>query len=107
MAGTTSFKGDGSANQQSTLGGEVSVTIIAVRSNGTAQVKGEKRLLLSQGEEWVQVSGIVRLADLDADNRIQSTRVADAKIEYAGNGPTSRSAREGWLSKFFSLINPF
>jgi flagellar L-ring protein precursor FlgH len=107
MSGTTSFKGDGSAAQQSTLGGELSVTIVEVRANGTALVKGEKRLLLSQGEEWVQVSGIVRLADLDADNRIQSTRVADAKIEYAGNGPTSRSAREGWLSKFFSLINPF
>ena len=107
MAGTTSFKGDGSAAQRSTLGGEVSVTIIAVRSNGTAQVKGEKRLLLSQGEEWVQFSGIVRLADLDADNRIQSSRVADAHIEYAGNGPVSRAAREGWLSKFFNLISPF
>ena len=107
MAGTTSFKGDGSANQQSTLGGQVSVTIVAVRTNGTAQVKGEKRLLLSQGEEWVQVSGIVRLADLDADNRIPSSRVADAHIEYAGNGPVSRASRAGWLSKFFNLISPF
>ncbi|MFM5917208.1 MAG: flagellar basal body L-ring protein FlgH [Novosphingobium sp.] len=107
MSGNTSFKGDGSANQQSTLGGELSVTIVAVRPNGTALVRGEKRLLLSQGEEWVQVSGIVRLADLDADNRIQSSRVADAHIEYAGNGPTSRAAREGWLSKFFNLISPF
>lgn len=107
MSGTTSFKGDGSAAQQSTLGGELSVTIVEVRTNGTALVKGEKRLLLSQGEEWVQVAGIVRLADLDADNRILSTRVADAHIEYAGNGPTSRAAREGWLSKFFNFINPF
>ena len=107
MGGSTSFKGDGSAAQQSTLGGEVSVTIVAVRSNGTALIRGEKRLLLSQGEEWVQVSGIVRLADIDQDNRIASTRVADAHIEYAGNGPVSRASREGWLSKFFNLISPF
>ena len=107
MAGTTSFKGDGSAVQQSTLGGEVSVTIVAVRSNGTALIRGEKRLLLSQGEEWVQFSGIVRLADIDSDNRIVSTRVADAHIEYAGNGPVSRASREGWLSKFFNFISPF
>ena len=107
MGGSTSFKGDGSAAQQSTLGGEVSVTIVAVRSNGTALIRGEKRLLLSQGEEWVQVSGIVRLADIDQDNRIASTRVVDAHIEYAGNGPVSRASRAGWLSKFFNLISPF
>ena len=107
MGGPTSFKGDGSATQQSTLGGEVSVMIVAVRSNGTALIRGEKRLLLSQGEEWVQVSGIVRLADIDQDNRIASTRVADVQIEYAGNGPVSRASRAGWLSKFFSLISPF
>lgn len=107
MGGSTSFKGDGSAAQSSTLGGELSVTIIAVRTNGTALIRGEKRLLLSQGEEWVQFSGIVRLADIDADNRVASTRVADAHIEYAGNGPVSRASREGWLSKFFNMISPF
>ncbi len=107
MSGETSFKGDGNANQSSTLGGEVSVTIVEVRPNGTALVRGEKRLMLSQGQEWVQFAGIVRLADIDSDNRIASTRVADAKIEYAGNGPVSRASREGWLSKFFNFISPF
>ena len=106
-SGTTSFKGNGSANQSSTLAGEVSVTIVEVRSNGTALVRGEKRLLLSQGEEWVQVTGIVRLADIDADNRILSSRVADARIEYSGNGSVGRASREGWLSKFFSAVSPF
>ena len=106
-SGSTSFKGDGSASQSSTLAGEVSVTIVEVRSNGTALVRGEKRLLLSQGEEWVQVTGIVRLADIDADNRIASSRVADAHIEYSGNGSVGRASREGWLSKFFSAVSPF
>ena len=40
----------------------------------------------SQGEEWVQVSGIIRLADIDQDNRISSIRVADARISYSGKG---------------------
>ncbi len=106
-SGTSSFKGDGSAAQSSTLAGELSVTIVEVRSNGTALVRGEKRLLLSQGEEWVQVSGIIRLADIDSDNRIASTRVADARIEYSGNGAVGRASREGWLSRFFSAVSPF
>jgi len=106
-SGSSSFNGQGNASQTSTLGGQVSVTITEVRPNGTALVKGEKRLLLSQGQEWVQFSGIVRLGDIDADNSIVSTRVADAHIEYAGNGTITGASREGWLSRFFSAISPF
>lgn len=103
----SSFKGEGNATQTSSLSGELAVTIAEVRPNGTALVRGEKRLLLSQGQEWIQFSGIVRLADLDADSRILSSRVADARIEYAGNGSVQRASREGWLSRFFNAISPF
>jgi flagellar L-ring protein precursor FlgH len=106
-SGGSSFNGQGNATQTSSLGGEVSVTIAEVRANGTALVRGEKRLLLSQGQEWVQFSGIVRLADIGPDNRVISTRIADARIEYAGNGSVQRASREGWLSKFFNAISPF
>jgi flagellar L-ring protein FlgH len=107
VGGDVSFKGDGTASQSSTLGGEISVIIVEVRANGTVLVRGEKRLMLSQGQEWIQFSGILRLADIDSDNRITSTRVADARINYTGNGPVSRASREGWLSKFFNAISPF
>ncbi len=103
----SSFKGDGTATQTNSLSGELSVTIAEVRSNGTALLRGEKRMLLSQGQEWIQFSGIVRLADIDQDNRVSSNRVADARIEYAGNGAIQRAGREGWLIKFFNIITPF
>lgn len=103
----SSFKGQGNASQTSSLSGELAVTIAEVRPNGTALVRGEKRLLLSQGQEWIQFSGIVRLADLDSESRILSSRVADARIEYAGNGSIQRASREGWLSRFFNVISPF
>lgn len=103
----SSFNGQGNAGQTSTLSATLSVTIAEVRANGTALVKGEKRMLLSQGKEWVQFSGIVRLADIDMENRIASTRVADAYIEYSGKGALQRSSRQGWLSRFFNMISPF
>jgi flagellar L-ring protein precursor FlgH len=107
-SGQSSFKGDGSASQTSSFNGTVGVTIAEVRPNGTALVKGEKRLLLSQGQEWIQFSGIVRLADIDAQtNSVRSTQVADARMEYAGNGSIQRAGREGWLSRFFNMITPF
>ena len=102
-----SFAGQGNTTQTSNFSGTLAVTIAEVRPNGTAVVKGEKRMLLSQGQEWIQFSGIVRLADIDQTNAVQSGQVADAHIEYAGNGAITRSAREGWLSKFFNIISPF
>ncbi len=106
-SGGSSFNGQGNASQTSTLAGDVAVTIAEVRANGTALVRGEKRMMLSQGQEWVQFSGIVRLGDIDPENRILSTQIADARVEYTGNGSVGRASREGWLSKFFNAISPF
>ena len=63
--------------------------------------------MLSQGEEWVQFSGIVRLSDIDEDNRIVSSRVADARVVYSGDGSIQKASREGWLLRFFNAITPF
>jgi flagellar L-ring protein precursor FlgH len=106
-SGASAFSGEGDASENSQLGGQISVTIAEVRRNGTVFVKGTKRLLLSQGEEWVQISGIVRLADVDLNNTVQSGQVADARVVYTGNGDIGRASRQGWLSHFFSIINPF
>ena len=106
-SGQGSFNGTGNATQTSAIDATVAVTIAEVRPNGTALVRGEKRMMLSQGREWIQFAGIVRLSDISADNQIASTRVADAKIEYAGKGAVQRAGREGWLSRFFNLVTPF
>lgn len=104
---SSSFNGGGNAAQTSSLASTLSVTIAEVRANGTALVKGEKKMLLSQGDEWIRFSGIIRLADIDQENRIASTRVADAHIEYTGKGALQRASKQGWLGRFFNIISPF
>jgi flagellar L-ring protein precursor FlgH len=103
----SSFNGQGNAVQTNAFSGTIAVTIAEVRPNGTALVRGEKVMLLSQGQEWIQFTGIVRLADIDVDNNVPSSKVADAKVEYAGNGAIQRAGREGWLSKLFNIVSPF
>ena len=106
-SGNLSFNGQGNAGQTSSLASTLAVTIAELRPNGTALVRGEKRMLLSQGKEWVRFSGIVRLGDVSVDNTVPSSRVADASIEYSGKGALQRSSKPGWLSQFFSFVNPF
>ncbi len=107
MGGGQQFKGKGDASQSNALSGEVSVTIAAVYPNGTMLVRGEKLLTLNRGDERVQISGIVRAMDISPDNRILSTRVADANIRYVGKGEIARASQQGWLQRFFSIISPF
>ncbi len=107
ISGDRGFKGQGSSDQSNALSGEVSVTVAEVYPNGTMLVQGQKRVTLNRGDEFVQIKGIVRTIDVDASNRVASTRVADAKISYTGKGDVARASRQGWLSRFFQVVSPF
>ncbi|HEX7822573.1 MAG TPA: flagellar basal body L-ring protein FlgH [Sphingobium sp.] len=106
-SGAQAFKGAGDAAQSNALSGEITVTIEKVLPNGAMLVRGEKQLTLNRGDEFVQISGIVRQADIGPDNRVSSTRVADARITYSGKGEIARASSQGWLQRFFSRISPF
>jgi flagellar L-ring protein precursor FlgH len=102
-----SFNGSGDASQRSSLNGTIAVTIAAVHPNGTATIVGEKQMSLSQGDEWVQFAGTVRLADINGDNQVASSQIANARIIYTGRGAIQTASRPGWLSRFFNKISPF
>lgn len=107
VSGKRNFAGTGTADQTNSLTGQVSVTVAQVYPNGTMLVQGQKRVTLNRGDEFLQIKGIVRSADVAADNTVLSTRVADAQIAYTGKGDVARASRQGWLSRFFSVVSPF
>ena len=106
-SGAQTFAGKGAAAQSNQLNGEISVTIARIYPNGTMLVRGEKMLTLNRGDENIAITGIIRAADIGPDNRVASTRVADARITYSGKGEIARGSRQGWLNRFFSMLSPF
>lgn len=106
-SGAQGFKGKGDAAQSNQLSGEITVTVTKVFGNGAMLVRGQKQLTLNRGDEFIQLSGLVRAADIGPDNRVASTRVADARITYSGKGEIARASRQGWLQRFFSMVSPF
>lgn len=103
----SSFTGTGSASQANRLTGEFTVTVVRVLPNGAMMVAGDRRIRLVRGEEQMQLTGIVRLEDIGPDNRILSTRVADARLRFTGTGEVANQARQGWLDRFFAAVSPF
>ena len=102
LSGDRSFAGAGDSSQSNKLQGNVTVTVAKVLSNGNLMVRGEKRLTINQGDEYVRFSGIVRPSDIASDNTVLSTSVADAKISYTGKGMLDESNSDGWLASFFN-----
>ncbi len=108
LASKHDFTGAGEAKQSNSLTGNISVTVIAVFPNGNLKVRGEKRVTLNDGSEYIRLSGIVRPVDIDTANTISSSKVADATIMYTGDGSVADSNKMGWLARFFiSPVFPF
>jgi len=108
LEASNAFDGKGSSNQSNALNGNITVTVIEVLPNGNLRVQGEKRLGLNQGNEYIKLSGIVRPIDIDTNNSVDSTRIADATMIYNGDGAIADGNRMGWLQRFFtSLLFPF
>ena len=96
------FSGAGSADQSNKLQGTITVMVSDVLPNGLLEVRGEKWMTLNRGEEFIRIRGYVRPEDVLPDNTISSTKVADVRIAYSGNGEIAQASRQGWLSRFFS-----
>jgi len=108
IASTADLKAKGKSEQKDSLTGSLSVSVVEVLPNGYLSLRGEKLLTLNQGDEYLQISGIVRPVDIGPDNKIASSKVANARIVYSGKGMTHDSNQGGWGTRFFlSDIWPF
>ena len=101
LSSSQDFKGGADSSQNNSLSGSISVTVTEVLTNGNLMVRGEKLIGINQGHEFVRLSGIVRAQDIQPDNSVLSTQVADAQISYGGKGALADSNEHGWLTRFF------
>ncbi len=99
LASTKAFKGKGSADQSNELNGAISVTVVEVLPNGNLKIRGEKRVTLNQGDEFIRLSGIVRPVDISPANTVLSDKIADATFMYTGEGALADSSNKGWVSR--------
>lgn len=109
LAGGSENKLDASGQQASSnaFTGSMSVTVIEELANGNLLVSGEKQIAIGEGTEYIRLSGVVNPRTITFSNTVESTQIADARIEYQANGQLHEAQRMGWLARFFMNILPF
>ena len=73
-----------------------------VLPNDNLVIRGEKWLTLNHGDEYIRLTGIIRLSDISPENEVLSTKIANARIQYSGTGSFASAQEKGWLTKFFT-----
>ena len=91
--------------KNNSLRGQLSVTVTKVFDNGNMEILGQK-LTLNNGDEYIRLLGIIRPEDINNQNTVQSSRIANAKISYTGVGDVADTAKKGWFSKLIDVVQP-
>jgi len=107
ISGENDFTGSGGSRANNSFTGTITVSVLEVMNNGNLRVRGEKQIAINQGTEFIRFSGVVNPRTITAQNTVPSTQVADARIEYVGDGYINEAQHMGWLQRFFLNVSPF
>lgn len=95
---------EGTTKRSGAMVAQISAVVDAVLPNGDLQVTGSQLLTVNGEQTNIRVKGRVRLADISAQNTVLSSRLADAVIDYNGEGFVSRSAEPGIVTRIFNWL---
>ncbi len=99
-----SFKGEGTTTAKGMVHAKISAHIDSVNRNGNLYVSGSRTITVNGEEQLIEIFGVIRPSDIQADNSIYSYNISDAKITYRGNGIVSDKQESGWLTKIFHWL---
>ncbi len=98
------FDGGGRTQRSSRLLITLSVSVREVLANGDLRVSGDQLLAVNSEQQRVTVEGRVRPQDVSEGNLVQSTRLADARITYLGEGEVSERQQRAWWRRLLDLV---
>lgn len=87
--------------------GAIAVTVVEVLPNGNLIVSGEKQIGVDHKTEYLRLSGVVNPAHITGANTVNSTQIADARVEYKGSESIDKAQMMSFLTRFFLTVMPF
>ncbi len=98
------YDGTGGTSREGKLVATVSARVIKVLDNGNLVIDGSKVVEINDEKEIIKISGIVRPQDVQKNNIVYSSSIADAQITYSGKGVAHTAQRPGFFARLFNWI---
>lgn len=103
----TEFEGNGKTSRKGDITGSVSARVMRVLPTGNMVINGKKQIRVNGEIQYIILTGIIRPEDINANNAILSTAVADMRLDYYGRGIMGDQMDRGFLSKVLDKVWPF
>lgn len=104
---SNTFAGKGGTESANTFTGSITATVVQVLSNGHLVVAGEKQIGVNENVDVLRFSGTVDPRTLQPGSIVNSTQVANVRVESRGRGAQGEAQVTGWLGRFFNNVTPF
>jgi flagellar L-ring protein precursor FlgH len=104
---TSSSDGKGSVNRQEALQTNVAAVVTQVLPNGNLVVEGKQEIRVNFEVRELIVAGIVRPEDIQSDNTIDSSKIAQARIAYGGRGQITDVQQPRYGQQMMDVVLPF
>ena len=104
---TTSSSGKGSTERSERLNLLVAAVVTGVLENGNLLISGSQEVRVNHELRILNVAGIVRPQDVDAENEISYDRIAEARISYGGRGRLTEVQQPPIGQQVVDIYSPF
>ena len=107
-AGTSAntFSGKGTTENSNDFSGTITATVVQVLPNGHLIVSAEKQIGVNANVDVLRFSGQVDPRAIAPGNTVQSSHIANVRIEQRGRGQQAEAQAMGWLARFFMSLMP-
>lgn len=102
--GSDSFGSRGSTTRGGSLNARMTAKVVEQLPNGTLIIEGRQSIIVNEEEQTIVVNGTVRPEDIEPDNTVLSSFIADASISYHGTGPVAEKQVPGLLTRLFNWL---
>jgi flagellar L-ring protein precursor FlgH len=104
---SSSSDGKGTVNRSEALLTNVAGVVTQVLPNGNLVVEGKQEIRVNFEIRELIVAGIVRPEDIESDNTIDSTKIAQARIAYGGRGQITDVQQPRYGQQALDVLLPF
>ncbi len=101
------FDATGETKRENTVMATVAARVINVLPGGLLQIEGASETRVNDETQYLVVAGLVRARDVESDNSVRSSQIADAKIAIFGKGTLADKQHPGWLTRVLDVLWPF
>ncbi len=107
LSNNNKSEGTGLINRQERIKTQVAATVTQLLPNGNLVIDGKQEVRVNFDLREVSIKGIIRREDINSDNTIDISQIAEARVTYGGRGQVMDVQQNRWGWQALDALSPF